>query len=190
MITKWIEEQIFTNISYCDQKLIQTEFESCTFLNCDFSNADFSESDLLNCRFEGCNFSVAKFVGTGMKEINFKGCKLIGINFDNCTDFLFAVGFEHCILDYSSFAEKKMKKTKFANCSMKEVDFSGADLSMSVFENCDLSGTVFKYTNLEKADFRTAYNYGFDPELNKIKQARFSLSGISGLLGKYNIDIE
>lgn len=83
-----------------------------------------------------------------------------------------------------------MKKTKFANCSMKEVDFSGVDLSMSVFENCDLLGTVFKYANLEKVDFRTSYNYAFDPEVNKIKQARFSYSGIAGLLGKYNIDIE
>ncbi|MDP3181157.1 MAG: pentapeptide repeat-containing protein, partial [Bacteroidota bacterium] len=152
--------------------------------------ADFTESELLNCQFEVCNFSLAKFVGTGMKEIKFMDCKLIGINFDNCSDFLFAVEFQQSILDYSSFAEKKMKKTKFATCSMKEVDFSGTDLSISVFENCDLLGTVFKYTNLEKVDFRTAYNYGFDPEINKIKQARFSLSGIAGLLGKYNIEIE
>ncbi|OQA01530.1 MAG: hypothetical protein BWY70_00347 [Bacteroidetes bacterium ADurb.Bin408] len=45
-------------------------------------------------------------------------------------------------------------------------------------------------TNLEKADLRTAFNYIIDPELNHIKKARFSLRGISGLLAKYNIDIE
>lgn len=190
MITKWIEEQTFSNVSYVGQKLIQTEFDSCTFLNCDFSDAYFSESDLINCRFEGCNFSNAKFPGTGMKEVIFTSCKLIGINFDDCSDFLFAVGFQHCLLDYSSFIEKKMKKTRFADCSMKEVDFSGTDLSMAGFENCDLSGSVFKYTNLEKADFRTSYNYSFDPEINKIKLARFSLSGLPGLLGKYNIEID
>jgi fluoroquinolone resistance protein len=190
MIAKWIEEQTFTNVSYCGQKLVQTEFDTCTFLNCDFSNADFSESDLLNCKFEGCNFSVAKFAGTGMKDVHFVGCKLIGLAFEDCSDFLFAVNFQKCTLDYSSFTEKKMKKTKFTDCSLKEVDFSATDLSMAVFENCDLFLTVFQRTNLENADFRTAANYTIDPEVNRIKKAKFSYSGISGLLLKYNIEIE
>lgn len=190
MIKKWIEDQVFAAINYSGQQLTQTEFDGCTFLNCDFSAANWNESDLVNCRFENCNFALAKFSGTGMKEVQFLGCKLIGINFDNCSDFLFSVGFQKCTLDYSSFTEKKMKKSKFADCSMKEVDFSGADLSQAVFDNCDLSGAVFQQTNLEKADFRTAMNYGLDPELNKMKKARFSYSGIAGLLGKYNIDLE
>ena len=83
-----------------------------------------------------------------------------------------------------------MKKTKFEDCSLKEVDFSAADLSMAVFLNCDLSQAVFQQTNLEKADFRTAFNYSLNPEANKIKKAKFSLSGIVGLLGKYDIIIE
>jgi uncharacterized protein YjbI with pentapeptide repeats len=61
---------------------------------------------------------------------------------------------------------------------------------MAVFKNCDLLNTSFMQTNLEKADFRTAINYSFDPELNKIKKAKFSLDGLPGLLMKYNIDIE
>jgi len=190
MIHKWIEEQTFSNSDFSDQKLTHTEYESCTFLNCDFSKVDFTESELLNCQFEGCNFSLAIFNSTALKDIKFIGCKLIGLNFDQCSDFLFAVGFENCILDYSSFAEKKIKKTEFSNCSLKEVDFSGTDLSRSVFHQCDLSGTVFNYTRLEQADFRSAHNFAIDPELNTIKRAKFSLSGIPGLLGKYNIEIE
>ncbi len=112
------------------------------------------------------------------------------IGFDDCSDFLFAVSFQKCTLDYSSFTEKKMKKTKFADCSLKEADFSAADLSMAVFENCDLFLTVFQRTNLEKADLRTASNYSIDPEVNRIRKAKFSYSGISGLLIKYNIEIE
>jgi len=70
------------------------------------------------------------------------------------------------------------------------VDFTETDLSMAVFKNSDLLNTSFMRTNLEKADFRSAFNYSIDPELNKIKKAKFSAEGLSGLLTKYNIDIE
>jgi fluoroquinolone resistance protein len=43
---------------------------------------------------------------------------------------------------------------------------------------------------LEKADFRTAYNYSIDPEKNRIKKAKFSIFGVTGLLDKYDIEIE
>lgn len=43
---------------------------------------------------------------------------------------------------------------------------------------------------IEKVDFRTAFNYSMGPEINRIKKAKFSISGISGLLDKYDIDIE
>ena len=125
-----------------------------------------------------------------MKEVRFKGCKLIGVNFSSCSDFLFSVNFQKCLLDYCSFADKKMKSTSFSDCSMKEVDFSATDLTMSVFQNCDLQQAVFNRTNLEKADFRTATNYTIDPESNKMKKAIFSHYGIAGLLRKYNIEIE
>ena len=42
-------------------------------------------------------------------------------------------------------------------------------------------------TILEKADFRTAKNYSIDPEQNRLKKAKFSLSGVVGLLRKYDI---
>lgn len=190
MIEKWVDDKKLTGINYSKQKLTQTEFDHCTFLDCDFSNTDFTESDLVNCKFENCNFSNAIFAGSGLKVVLFVGCKMIGLSFDSCSDFLFSVRFQKCMLDYSVFAEKKMKKTLFSECTLKETDFSATDLSLSVFQNCDLQQTVFHRSNLERADFRTASNYSIDPEANKIKKARFSLAGIAGLLGKYNIEIE
>ena len=83
-----------------------------------------------------------------------------------------------------------MKKTIFKDCSLHEADFVEADLSKSVFDNCDFAGTSFERTNLAGADFRTSFNYNFDPELNHIKNAKFSLTGIAGLLSKYNIQID
>jgi len=190
MIDKWIESEVFANVSYTGQKLRQIEFDSCSFQGCDFSGAELSDCDFISCRFENCNFSMTKLNGSGMKDVNFSECKLMGINFDHCSDFLFTVGFQKCVLDYSSFVQKKMKNTRFSDCSLKEVDFSSADLTMSVFHHCQLGQSVFLRTNLEKVDFRTAVNYSFDPELNRIKKAKFSYSGLPGLLGKYNIDVE
>jgi hypothetical protein len=49
---------------------------------------------------------------------------------------------------------------------------------------------MFEGTNLEKTDFRSAFNYSLDPEINRMKKARFSLPGVTGLLGKYGIEVE
>ena len=84
----------------------------------------------------------------------------------------------------------KIKKTVFKSSQLHEVDFAEADLSNAIFDNCNLVQAVFDHTNIEKADFHTAYNYSINPETNKIKKAKFSIQGISGLLDKYEIDIE
>lgn len=184
------DSQNFTNANYSGQTISNTEFIDCTFENCNFSNSVLSHNDYIDCRFESCNFAMAKLSGSGLKDVQFRDCKVIGINFDHCLDFLFQVNFQKCILDYSSFFGKKMKKAKFIDCSLKEVDFTGCDLSMAVFGNCDLLRAVFHTSNLEETDFRTASNYTFDPETNKLKRTKFSLSGVAGLLTKYNIEIE
>jgi len=45
-------------------------------------------------------------------------------------------------------------------------------------------------SNLENVDFRSSYNYIIDPEKNKLKKAKFGVSGIFGLLKKYNLEID
>jgi uncharacterized protein YjbI with pentapeptide repeats len=72
---------------------------------------------------------------------------------------------------------------------LHEVDFSECDLTSALLDNCDLLNATFDRTIIEKADFRTAYNYSIDPDNNRIKKARFSKSGIAGLLQKYDIQI-
>ena len=184
------EDKKFENIDYSEKTLLNHEFTNCEFINCNFTKSDLSYDNFTDCRFKGCNFSLALLNNTGMKNIDFLDCKIVGIDFSKCNNFLFAVSFQNCHLDYSSFFQKKMKKTNFIDCSIKEVDFVEADLSMSIFKNCDLLDTTFMRTILEKVDFRTAKNYSFDPEINKIKKAKFSYLGIAGLLAKYDIDIE
>lgn len=182
------EDRVFENVDYSEKVLLKSEYDNCEFTNCNFSKADLSNSDFMDCRFKGCNFSLAVLNNTGLKKIKFLNCKLTGIDFSVCNNFLFSANFENCPLDYSSFFKKKMKNTNFTDCSLKEVDFTEVDLSLAIFKNCDLLNAAFIGTILEKTDFRTAKNYSFDPELNKIKKAKFTYPGIVGLLTKYNID--
>ena len=98
--------------------------------------------------------------------------------------------FENCILDHSSFYKTKIRETVFKNCQLREVDLAECDLTGSLFENCDLTGAKFERTILERSDLRTSFHFSIDPEINRIKKAKFSLSAISGLLDKYDIEID
>lgn len=183
-------DKTFDKLIYFDKKVNNREFDGCLFKNCDFSNNNFSECVFIDCEFIDCNLAMVKLPATSLKTVTFKDCKLLGIRFDECADFLFAVSFQDCNLDYSWFTNKKMPKTRFVNCSLKEVNFGHADLTAASFDNSNLENAVFDETILATADFTTAYNYRFDPERNVIKKAKFSANGIPGLLEKYDIKIE
>jgi uncharacterized protein YjbI with pentapeptide repeats len=159
-------------------------------MECDLSNSDLSAYIFTECKFIACNLSMAKVVKTAFRDTVFRDCKLLGVHFHTSNEFLFSVTFENCTLNLCAFYNMKLKKMKFSGCTLQEVDFTGADLSSAVFADCDLSRTTFENTNLEKADFRTAVNYSIDPELNRLKKARFSIQGLPGLLDKYDLDVE
>ncbi len=180
----------FEKVISINKRVNNREFEGCVFKNCDFSNSDFSNNTFIDCEFFDCNLSMTNLRGTGLKTVDFINCKLLGILFNECDDFLFNVSFEECVLDYASFANKKMLKTKFMNSSLKEVTFIGANLSNSVFENSNLEGAIFNDTQLAAADFTLAQNFKIDPEFNPMRKAKFSTQGIVGLLDKYDIKIE
>jgi fluoroquinolone resistance protein len=194
----FIEGKTFDKIDFAQTPLAQGEYEYCTFLNCNLSDTELSELKFLECEFSGCNLSLAKLTQTALKDIKFKNCKMLGLNFGNCSQFGFAVSFDTCMLNHSSFSNpesppnkrSKLRNTIFNNSQLYEVDFTECDLSYSVFDKCDLTRTIFERTILEGVDFRSAYNYTIDPELNRIKKAKFSRSGVAGLLEKYDIDIE
>lgn len=184
------QKKRFENLSYAGKIVQQREFEQCTFKSCDFSNSDFSYNRFTDCTFTGCNLGLMKLHNTTLNRCSFIDCKLIGINFAHCTDLLFSVSFEKCLLDYASFVGKKMPRTPFKNCSLKSADFSDATLIKALFDSSDLAGTVFSKTNLQEASLVTAYNYSIDPEQNFIKNASFSAQGLPGLLTRHKIRVE
>jgi uncharacterized protein YjbI with pentapeptide repeats len=83
-----------------------------------------------------------------------------------------------------------MKKTVFDNCLFKEADFTETDLAEAIFSFCDLENAKFENSVLEKADLRTSFNYSIDPEINKMKKAKFSYPEVIQLLAKYQLEIE
>lgn len=165
------------------------EYDNCVFKQCDFSESVLTSFDFIDCRFEDCNLSLVKLNNTGLKSCDFINCKMTGIDFEPCNDFLFSVSFRACQLDFSSFHKKKLKKTPFIDCSLKETDWNETDITEAVFDNCNLELATFYRANLEKADFRTAYNFSINPNNNRMKKAKFSLSGLPGLLAEYDIVI-
>lgn len=186
----YIEDKTFESEDFTAEASLVREYENCTFINCDFSNADLARIIFSDCDFTACNLSMAKLGSTSFRDVRFRDSKLLGLRFDHCNDFLFAVNFANCMLNLASFYRMKIKGTNFKDCAMRETDFTGSDLTGAKFDNCDLLKAAFDGSILEKADLRTAYNYSFDPELNRIKKARFSREGLAGLLVKYDIEIE
>ncbi len=184
------EDEKFEKIDFSVKKLEKGEYDNCQFVNCCFSGTDLSGISLSESEFIGCNLSMIKTMQTTFRDVKFKNCKLLGVHFEECSELLFQVNFEDSILDLSSFYKRKLKKIVFKSCSLKEVDFTEADLTQAVFQDCDLEKAVFDHTILDKADLRTAYSYSIDPAANSLKKARFSITGISGLLDKYDIEIE
>jgi fluoroquinolone resistance protein len=185
-----IEETKYEQVDFTRVPLLEGDYEICHFINCNFSDVNLSHFNFTECEFTGCNLSMAKLGNTSFRDARFKDCKLLGLHFEHCKELLFAVDFDHCILNLSCFYNRKLKKTSFKNSSLQEVDFSEADLSDAIFHDCDLAGAIFDNTILEKADFRTAYHYTINPEINKIKKAKFSVTGLAGLLKKYDLQIE
>jgi len=169
---------------------VKGEYENCIFNNCNFADSDLSAFKFMDCTFNVCNFSLAKLNKTAFQDVLFKDCKMLGLRFDTLNEFGLSFSFDGCQLNHSSFYKTKIKKTVFKNSQLQGVDFTETDLTGAVFDNCNLAQAVFDHTILEKADFRTAYNYSIDPEINRIKKAKFSILGISGLLDKYDIEIE
>ncbi|MBX0333154.1 pentapeptide repeat-containing protein [Pontibacter sp. HSC-14F20] len=183
------QDKTFEKITYPNKAVRGREFEDCVFKNCDFSSADFSNNRFTDCEFIGCNLALLRLSNSTLNGVTFKECKLTGINFSECEEFLFTVGFESCLMDYTSFLKRKMPKALFIDCSLKNAVFEFTTLTKARFENTDLAGAVFERTNLSEADLSTAYNFIIDPELNNIKKAKFSENGLAGLLNRYDIRV-
>ncbi len=185
-----IQDKHFDKLNFRVASLDKAEYENCKFSNCDFSGSNFSDIKFIDCEFKSCNLSLVKLIKTVFRDVTFKDCKLLGLLFENCNPFGFALSFNNCNLTHASFFKLEMKKANFENSKLQEVDFSECNLTAAVFGNCDFLNAKFENTILEKADLRSSYNYLIDPNINRIKKAKFSLTELPGLLYKHDIEVD
>ena len=190
MNNAFVNDKAFKNKDFTTKPLEKGEYDGCRFVNCHFENSDLSSISFIDCVFEDCNLTNAKLNGVLLNDVTFLNCKLVGILFNNCGGLTFSPRFKGCQLNLSSFYQVNVGNVVFTNCSLQEVDFAEANGTGCTFNNCDLQRAIFRLTNLEKADFRTAYNFSIDPEWNKLTKAKFSLQNVAGLLAKYDVEIE
>jgi uncharacterized protein YjbI with pentapeptide repeats len=184
------EDRIFERIGQDDITLPRGDFEACSFRGCDLSGSDLSGIRFTDCRFEDCNLSMSTLKGTVLNDAFFIGCKMLGLRFEDCHRIPLILAFEDCILDFCSFTAMALRKTLFHKCQIQEADFSEADLSEAVFSQSRLTRSQFVRTNLEKADFRNALEIDIDPAANRMRRAKFSTDGLSGLLTRFDLEIE
>ena len=187
---QYFDDQTFESVDFSIDGAQDLAFTECVFRQCNFNSTDISRTRFTDCRFEGCDLSLANISDTSFQDIEFQECNLTGLRFDECNPLMFRIRCAECIADFASFTGMEIKKTHFTQCRLREADFSESNLSESAFTDCDLDRAVFQHTNLQGTDFTSALNYEIDPENNQVRKARFSLSGVRGLLAKYDVSIE
>src|SRR5215217_1784785 len=107
------QNKTFENIDFSEKSLSEREFIKCEFINCNFSKSSLGHNDFIDCLFKNCNLSMATLQNTGLNNIKFIDCKLMGLDFSVSNSFSFSINFQGCILDYSTFLRRKLKKTNF-----------------------------------------------------------------------------
>lgn len=184
-----IDFESFASIDFTKQAITSDKFDNCTFIDCNFEGKHLSELSFIECKFVECDLSNAKLGNTSLKDVTFENCKMIGLNFDDCNDFLFKVNFDTCTLNLSSFYKVNLGETHFTNCELKDVDFTEAILKNADFSGATLTNATFRQSDLTEADFTSAVDFDIDPNQNSIKKAKFTQANISGLLRNFDIII-
>jgi fluoroquinolone resistance protein len=82
-----------------------------------------------------------------------------------------------------------LENIHFKDCDLKESDFTDITAINAVFDGCDFLDGSFDQSNLQGADFTKAINYHINPLKNQIKKAKFSTSGLIGLVSDFGIEI-
>ena len=186
----YFADQTYENQDFTDVSWAAGEYEGCTFVGCNLERVDWSGSQFADCTFRDCNASLAILHRTSFQDVQFERCKLLGLRWEHVNPIGLALSFRNCTLDHTSWYQMRLKKTRFDGSSLVEADFTEADLTEAVFLDTNLTRATFDHTVLERADLRTANAFSMDPQRNKLTGARFTLSGLPGLLDAHQLRIE
>ena len=109
------EERVFKKVDFTLRPLSEVEYEGSIFTGCTFISAVLSGKRFSDCLFDGCDLTLAVMANTVWNNARFVNCKLLGLNFNACSQLLFSVEFEGCMMKLSAFHKMKLRKTRFMN---------------------------------------------------------------------------
>jgi uncharacterized protein YjbI with pentapeptide repeats len=179
--------QLYTTLAELPDQWTGHTFEQCTFQKLSPTQTMLAGANFINCRFEQCMLIRSVVKQTQFNDVLFTGCAVQGVDFGTCNPFGFHADFQACQLDQSIFLNRRLVKAKFVECSIKSVLFIRCDMTGSTFDRCDLELAKFDDNTLNQADFSTSFNITLDPDVNRLKKAKFSLYSLPGLLTKHNL---
>ena len=184
------ESQEYHGLNF-DRPLLQKEFGACAFVKCTFRETSFHDSKFKNCTFKKCTLSLVDIKGCTFIDTRFEDSQLIGFNWTEAvrsrSKLSRFASFNGCVINHSSFFGMDLKKIGITRCVARDVDFAEANLSGANLTFTDFSQSRFLHTDLTEADFTGASGYAISPNLNTLKQTKFSLPEAMTLL--YGLDI-
>ena len=170
----YTEGKEYRGVDFSSEGFPIGEYENCLFSDCRLAGESLDNAQFVDCEIVNCDLSNVTLHKTGLKQVSFRHCKLMGLHFEDCSQFLFAVSFSSCQLDLSTFYQCNLSNTTFDKCRLNQCDFGEANMTGVAFVECDLKGSIFEKTNLQGADFRSSYGFLISPSDNNISEARFS----------------
>lgn len=160
---KFEEEEV-----QCD-KINGIEFNGCTFNKLKIFGIPFYNNQFVDVVFTNCDFSNSLFELCSFVRCSFVNCKLLGVNFLKCS--FHNVKF-NCPMQYSNFANNKMKKVLFEKSSLVEGRFFENTFSKIYFNNCVMIRIEFVKCDLE----------GIDLSTNNIDDIRINTKELRGVI--------
>lgn len=186
----YCSDKFFDAQQVANSPLIAGTYEDCVFSGCNFQEAILTSFVFVDCKFESCNLSMVRVDGSVFRDVTFNECKLVGTDFESCNSFGFSIVFTRSVLNYASMQGMDLRNCKFSDCTMNGVNLSRAQMTGLKLNGCDFESAIFNQTILESADLRSSTNYSIRPEKNRLKNARFSMPEVLGLLNHCPIIIE
>lgn len=175
------------------ESIVGHQYDQCVFTNCRFTETVFKACAFQDCEFINCDLSLMKVADSVFSNNLIRDSKAVGINWAAIrvpgVKVHNPVEFTGSQINYSVFQGLDLRKVRMIDCQARDVSFEEADLSGANLGQSDFANAVFRRTNLEKADFTGAVNYGIDIRNNRVAGARFSLPEAVSLLAHLDIEL-
>jgi len=186
--TEYVNELI-ENRDFSHENLTGNVFYRCTLAGCKFIETILDNTEFENCKFVECNLTNPRIDQALFLDLQFEKSRIMGLSFINCRQMTFDFVFKDCIITNCNFSSLIMKKSRFLKCEITECYFQESNLEEVSFDDSLFRDTMFHKTRLRDASFINSSGYAINPVTNDIRNAKFTVPDVLGLLGGFGIEI-